>query len=132
MESKPKPFDIVKGEHSLCFRCEHRALWLETKTHRPRYECGDAQNGRYSCYMFSPVIPPVLEPDKGEKRPLGAGWGIAGRGHAIGLPVVIPYLKAKGKSVLIYNVPSTHKEVRAMMKKKNTYWNKKLKEWRAL
>ena len=132
MESKPKPFDIIKGEHSLCFRCEHRALWLETKTHRPRYECGDEKYSKYSCYMYQPVVPPVLEQDKGERRPLGILWMIAGRGHATGLPVVIPHLKTKGKSVLIYNVPSTHKEVGAIKKKGGAYWNKKWKEWKAL
>ena len=132
MESKPKPFDIVKGEHSLCFRCEHRALWLETKTHRPRYECGDEKSSKYSCYMYQPVVPLVLEKDKGESRALGIGWALAGRGHAVGLPVVIPDLLKKGKSVLRYYTPSTHKEVRAIKNKNHAYWNKKLKEWKAL
>jgi len=132
MESKPKPFDIVKGEHSLCFRCEHRALWMETKSRRPRCECGDEKSSRYSCYMYQPVVPLVLEKDKGESRALGIGWALTGRGHAVGLPVVIPHLKTKGKSVLIYNVPSTHKEVGAIKKKGGAYWNKKWKEWKAL
>lgn len=131
-ERKPEPFDIVKGQHGLCWRCEHRALWMETKRHRPRCECGDEKNAKWSCYMYEAVKPLVLETDKGEKRPLGIGHLLAGRGHAIGLPVVLSHLTTKGRSVLIYNVPSTHKEVEAIKKKKDAYWNKRIKKWKKL
>jgi len=37
----------------------------------------------HSCYMYTPVRPFVEEPNKGERRPLGIGWGFSGRSHAV-------------------------------------------------
>lgn len=50
---------------SLCFRCEHRAEFLEDSLHgekhprRPRMECGDVFNSKTGCYMFKPCKPVV-------------------------------------------------------------------------
>lgn len=54
---------------SLCYRCEHRANFLERGS-RPRHECGDITHSSGSCYMFKPVRPIVVAPsDKRDKRP---------------------------------------------------------------
>lgn len=55
----------------LCFRCEYRALFHEQKT-QPRYECGVIESAVHSCYMFRPVKPLWVAPNKGEKRPIGS------------------------------------------------------------
>lgn len=45
----------------LCFRCEHRARWHETKGQwQPRCECGDLEGGSWGCYMYRPVRPHKL------------------------------------------------------------------------
>ena len=65
---------------SLCFRCEHRAKFLEGMLKarhdksiyapRPRHECGDIENSKCSCYMFQPCKPIVTVPsDSRDKRP---------------------------------------------------------------
>ena len=66
----------------LCFRCEHRARFLETG-HGPRCECQDRRQAVSSCYMYRPVWPVVLALNEGERRPLLAGWAFAGRAHAV-------------------------------------------------
>lgn len=53
----------------LCFRCEHRAKFLEGGS-RPRFECGDPSMNKWACYMYQPVKPVVLAKlDKRDKRP---------------------------------------------------------------
>lgn len=52
----------------LCFRCEHRARFFEKRV-RLRYECGDVEHSKIGCYMYLPVQPAVLKPDKDDKRP---------------------------------------------------------------
>ena len=49
----------------LCFRCEHRAKFLETGV-QPRVECGDVKSSKAACYMFVPTHPVVT---KEWKRP---------------------------------------------------------------
>jgi len=55
----------------LCFRCEHRAKYLEATSRgdkyapRPRSECGDINSSKIGCYMFEPCHPVVTEPPKG-------------------------------------------------------------------
>lgn len=73
--------------------------------------------------------PLFLEADEGEKRPLGIGWMLSGRGHAIGLPVVVPYVIRRGNSVLVYNVPSTNKETMKIKSNNDKAWNKRIKKW---
>ena len=55
----------------LCFRCEHRARFLETGA-RPRCECGDKDCSVHSCYMFTPCRPVILTRAPGyEDREVG-------------------------------------------------------------
>lgn len=68
----------------LCYRCEHRAVFLETGD-RPRFECGTERSASSACYMFLPCKPIAVTPVPGEKRPVFAGWMFAGRVHAVGL-----------------------------------------------
>ena len=70
-----KPITFI----GLCHRCEHRAVWHETKA-RPRYECG-AEDAVAGCYMYKPVKPVVLVKVKGDRRPLGGGPMIGARAH---------------------------------------------------
>ena len=68
----------------LCNRCEHRALFEETG-HGPRWECKQPGRSVYSCYMYTPVLPIMLEVNDGDSRPIDAGWMIAPRSHAVGV-----------------------------------------------
>jgi hypothetical protein len=78
--AKPLSFAEIKPAPGLCFRCEHRALYLQEKRHRPRLECGMAECAVRSCYMYLPVKPLVLEKsDKRDPRPMLAAPFIASR-----------------------------------------------------
>jgi len=61
--------DHTQKAVGLCYRCEHRAEFLESGI-KARYECGSIKNAVVSCYMFLPVIPVVLEKNKNDKRPM--------------------------------------------------------------
>ena len=61
----------------LCYRCEHRAAFLETGS-RPRYECGESR-AVHGCYCFMPTKPIAVRPIEGEKRPIFGPWMLAGR-----------------------------------------------------
>lgn len=65
----------------LCFRCEHRARYLESG-HAPRYECGQAAESKCGCYMYRPVSPVVMKPQDGDPRPVGSGM-LACRSEAV-------------------------------------------------
>lgn len=58
----------------LCFRCEHRAFYLEQlkkgKENAPRFECSQIESCVYGCYMFRPVKPIVIKQRHGDNRPL--------------------------------------------------------------
>jgi hypothetical protein len=123
-QSKKRLFDVVKGEHPLCFRCEHRAKSLETKAHAPRCECGDVHCGKHSCYCYEPVKPLVIEPDKGERRPLFAGWMLSGRGHAVGVAVTRKRAFGANGKMVVWHEPTTIKQVAADQKKADTEWKK--------
>jgi len=61
--------EFKHNPQGLCFRCEHRAEFLETGN-RPRYECGDPTMNCLGCYMYLPVKPVVLEKlDPNDPRP---------------------------------------------------------------
>ncbi len=69
----------------LCFRCHHRARYLETGGQwEPRCECGDVGHAVYSCYMYRPPVPLLLVRDKGDRRPAGGPWMFSARMHAVG------------------------------------------------
>jgi len=69
----------------LCFRCLHRARYLDAKAKnakyvpRPRLECGDITTSKYTCYMFKPNLPIITIPRKGDLRPRFAGSMISSR-----------------------------------------------------
>ena len=67
----------------LCYRCEHRAAFLETGS-RPRCECGESR-AVHGCYMFMPTKPIAVGPIEGEKRPIFGPWMLAGRIQSHGL-----------------------------------------------
>jgi hypothetical protein len=67
----------------LCWRCERRAVFHESGL-KPRFECGEAR-AVGSCYMFMPTKPVAVGPIEGEKRPIFAGWLLAGRIQSHGL-----------------------------------------------
>lgn len=65
----------------LCYRCEHRAKYLEEYSKnkysdkdihipRPRFECGNIESSVMGCYMFKPVQPINIKPREGDDRPL--------------------------------------------------------------
>lgn len=101
---------MINQEESipLCFRCEHRAVYLtelkldEKFPHQPRSECGDISKGVYSCYMFQPVKPVILEANKGDKRPRTAGWLFSAREHAAGLADFKLKVKIIGNKLIKY------------------------------
>jgi len=76
MNIKRKP--LAKG---MCFRCEFRAQFHEVG-HAPRYECG-TDSSYVGCYMYKPVAPVVLEPNKGDKRSVKLPAMIRGRSQGI-------------------------------------------------
>jgi len=67
---------------SLCYRCEHRARFLETGE-RPRYECGEVNQSKVGCYMYRPVSPCVVAADEGDDRELGGPAMCAARAHFV-------------------------------------------------
>jgi len=68
----------------LCFRCEHRAEFLENGF-KPRFECGMEKTATSCCYMFMPCKPVAVAPVAGDKRRIFDPWMIAGRVRAQGL-----------------------------------------------
>ena len=67
----------------LCYRCEHRASFLEGGR-RPRHECGVIETSKIGCYMFKPCYPVRMERDEGDIRPAHGGY-IGARMHALGV-----------------------------------------------
>lgn len=74
---------MTEPGHGLCFRCEHRASFLETGS-RPRFECGTTMTV-HGCYMFRPAKPIEVAPIAGEKRRIFDPWMISGRIRSMGL-----------------------------------------------
>jgi hypothetical protein len=91
----------------LCYRCEHRAAFNETKL-GPRYECGVVSQSVYSCYMYRPVFPVIIKPDKGEKRDIAAPIAISARCHGIAIADDLELVLTKhrgGYVMLMHRVP---------------------------
>lgn len=77
--------------YGLCFRCEHRAKFLETSKYgegdRPRFQCGTIEQSAHSCYMFHPVKPVVTVPlDRTDPRPRLASALVSAREMASVIP----------------------------------------------
>ena len=89
----------------LCFRCEHRAKFLEGGS-RPRYECGDIERSNAGCYMFTPCRPVVVKPNEGDKRPMFGPNMIAGRYTAVELDDEMELtIRKREKGFTLYWVP---------------------------
>jgi hypothetical protein len=102
----------------LCFRCEHRARHLTDiahgakPAHRPRYECGDINMGVYSCYMYEPAKPVILEANKGDRRPRIAGGLLSAREHGVGVADFdksIEIVNKRKKHCIVYWKPKNGK-----------------------
>jgi hypothetical protein len=65
----------------LCFRCEHRAQFLENGS-QPRYECGQVKDSKSGCYMFKPCKPVLVKSDKDDPRPQYGPPMISSRSYA--------------------------------------------------
>ena len=91
--------------NSLCFRCNHRALWWETGgRHQPRMECGSFENTKYTCYMYIPVQPVEIVRSKAytkDARPLSPGY-FSTRFNASGLADLELIKIGDEKKVIIY------------------------------
>ena len=87
----------------LCYRCEHRALYHETGE-QPRMECG-RPSAVWGCYMYQPVRPLAVLPNKGERRPIGGEWMIAGRMHAERTAASELISERQGKATVFYLRP---------------------------
>ncbi len=66
----------------LCFRCEARAVFLETGS-QPRFECGEITKSNIGCYMFKPCKPIIMKRDKGDPRPAHGGPMMGARMSAV-------------------------------------------------
>jgi hypothetical protein len=76
---------MEKDRRGLCWRCEHRAKYLETGR-RPRFECGDVEHCSYGCYMYEPVRPVMLKKREGDDRPQFGPYMISARSVYAGMP----------------------------------------------
>jgi len=116
--------DRKEEMNGLCFRCEHRATYLNDRLNagengyarRPRHECGMSISV-HSCYMYRPVRPYILKADKGEKRGLTWPSMISGRAHAVGVADT-EYVAKKVKEGLVFFCQLTEKKVRQLNKVK--------------
>jgi len=110
----------------LCFRCEHRAKYLEEydkmalevrvamakgesikERHisRPRNQCGGSKSND-ACYMYKPVKPVLVEPLNPEDiRPIFGASIFAGRVKVVGVADVELKYAEVGKSSMVYWVP---------------------------
>jgi hypothetical protein len=95
-----------KKIYGLCHRCEYRARHLEDGS-GPRYECKQAGQAVYSCYMYSPVAPLVTVRDKGDRRghPATTGHAFSARIHALGIAECSPRVTPLKKGVVAWWEP---------------------------
>jgi len=85
----------------LCYRCEHRAVFLE-EGYGPRYEC-QQPGAIIGCYAYRPVCGLVLRRDKGDRRSIGAPDVFSARSHAVGIaPGEYVRREVKGGVVIYY------------------------------
>lgn len=88
----------VKG---LCFRCESRALFLETGR-RPRFECGDIEQCNHGCYMYKPVKPVILAKVTGDVRPQFGPSFISARSRYAGKPKMVLNVREVDEGNVLY------------------------------
>lgn len=99
---KPLSAAAIKPSLGLCFRCEHRARHLQDKTYQPRCECGMTMCAVWSCYMYQPVKPLVLEKsDKRDPRPMLAAPFIASRVCAVRVASCSALARKVGDGIIV-------------------------------
>jgi hypothetical protein len=87
----------------LCYRCDYRAVYLETKQ-GPRSECKD-KGAVCSCYMYMPVKPVELRPNENDNRPMFSGAILSARAKGVRIAEVELKLKKYKRESVIYWVP---------------------------
>ena len=93
-----------KPQKGLCFRCDHRAIFLETGR-RPRHECGEIEQCKYACYMHKPVKPVILRARGGDPRPQFGPAAISARSEYAGEPdMELNVMTVEGGAVLYWDV----------------------------
>ena len=102
----------MKVKTGLCFRCEHRAEFLEDKI-RLRSQCGDTGKAVCSCYAYKPVKPLIIKRDRTDKvRPVIFGGSVlSSRVETVGIKELGLYVKKCKEGYLVYwkpNEKSTH------------------------
>ena len=105
----------------LCFRCEHRARFLQAElmkedyVPRPRFECGDVKQSKHSCYMFQPVKPCIIARNKLEKkifkgvRPIFGPSMISSRSHFVRIPKLTAKIIEYEDGTILYWSPDKDK-----------------------
>ena len=93
---------------TLCFRCEHRAKYLESKN-GPRCECKSVETSVYSCYMYTPVKPVIIAKNENDKRPQFVGSAFSARSHGVKIADLQLSLKEYSDGNMIYWVPKESK-----------------------
>ena len=89
----------MKKIQPLCYRCEWRAMHNEGLA-TPRAEC--KYGAVSSCYQYEPVVPLVLKPIKGEKRPIMINPLYSGRVYSPGRADMLRLKKLKTKLGMVY------------------------------
>ncbi len=87
----------------FCYRCEHRAQFLETGS-APRHECKQTDKS-YGCYMYQPVRPVVIASNEGDDRPIAAGAMFSARCHGVRIAEGIYKSKEYEDGLVIYFIP---------------------------
>lgn len=89
----------------LCYRCEHRATYLQ-EGYAPRAECKSSDTAVSSCYMYQPVRPFIMQPNKGDDRPAVGPSMLTARSHAVGIMDGRVEVHANGEQFILYWVPT--------------------------
>jgi hypothetical protein len=100
---------MIDKKTGMCYRCEWRALFLETGI-APRSECSTV--GNYGgCYMYKPTKPLILKQQKGDKIPAFGPAIISSRMDVVGIDDMQCILRKDRNGYLAYWVPKNVKVV---------------------
>jgi hypothetical protein len=110
---------MAEEKKGLCFRCEYRARFYETGQGM-RCECHTPEMCVHSCYMYKPVMPVIVEKNKGDRRPQFAGAMISSRSHFVKIAESDMTLKSGKEGSVLYWVP---KDLTQRKRKRLTRYN---------
>lgn len=108
-----KKVSVIQHQ-GLCFRCEHRAQFLETGS-GPRCECQMNTQQVVGCYMYRPCAPVVMKKASGDKRGVGDMVIVRARSHGTRLLDVnyrIFYLNKRGEYIIQQVQETTKRKAR--------------------